>query len=416
MTIAPIIRASLLVSGFGLAIVLGGCAGHGQHTTDFKNKSEQRVSQIKAATQWDMAQQQFLSGDLEKALRSVEQSISLNQKVAKSHLLRGRILVEMGRLDESLESFDKAIELDEQAHEAHYYRGIVYERFNQFDRALESYTAASKADPTSSQYVIASAEMLIDQQKYEEAEALLNSNKANFQHNAGVRQTLGHIAMLKGEHARAAVLFGEAALLAPDDLSIIEDHARSLLAGGKHAEAERHLKRLLASKDYVDRRDVRYLHARALLELDRPVEAREILQSLVSAQDGNSDVHAWVELGSIALKLRDGHRLREAGQRLVALAPEREEGHVYLALWQRESGKLDEAAATLARAESLKGSTANPALLRGIVLTDLGRHGEAKKSFALAVSRDPKHAEARALLARSSAAAQGLAGVQTSDE
>ena len=50
-----------------------------------------------------------------------------------------------------------------------------------------------------------------------------NEAQANFPSSAGVRQTLGHIAMMKNDVKRAAELFNEARLLAPDDNGILED-------------------------------------------------------------------------------------------------------------------------------------------------------------------------------------------------
>ncbi|MBL8746564.1 MAG: tetratricopeptide repeat protein [Phycisphaerae bacterium] len=408
------VRASSLIAlPLGLLCILAaGCqSGHGQHTAEFKEQATQRMNGVKAATSFDMAQQQFLSGDLEKSLASIEQSIALNDKVARSHVLRGRVLIEMGRLEAALTSFNNAIALDEKNADAHYYSGIVYERFSNFDDAMQAYQRAAACDPTNPQFPIAAAEMLIDQERFDEAEAALTPAHSTFQHNAGIRQTLGHIASLRGNHERAAQYFGEAALLAPSDPSILEDQARSFMTLGRFGEAESTLRRLLAKQGGAARNDLQHLRARALMALDQPVEAREVLVKITSDATSSADAAVWIDLGNVALMLKDGYRLREAGQRLMAMTPRSAEGYLFMALWQRDSGKLDAAAKTLERAVALAPNDPMPALLRGMILADMGQSTAARQAFAEALRRDPTNQEAqRLMMGLNQTPATGLVG------
>lgn len=378
-------------------LALAACQGHGKHTQAFKNEAEARMNSVKAATSFDMAQQQFLSGDLEKSLKNIEQSIALNEKVARSHVLRGRVLIELGRLEAALGSLDAALALEEKNADAQYYKGIVHERFSQFGDALGCYKAAAEADPSNPQFAVAAAEMLVDEGRFDEAETLLSPNPSPFQHNAGVRQTLGHIASLRGDHVAAARHFAEALLLAPNDPSILEDLARARFALADHAEAESALRRLLMQPEHSGRADLQHLRARCLVALDRPVEAREILIHLASDQSSAGDADVWLDLGNVSLLLKDGFRLREAGQRLIALAPTRAEGYMFFALWQRDNGKPDAAAKTLERALARVPRDPAPAVLRGMILTDLGRADEARLAYSEALRRDPKNTQASRL-------------------
>ncbi|MEL6740178.1 MAG: hypothetical protein AAFP26_05950, partial [Planctomycetota bacterium] len=86
----------------GLSLTLGGCSGQGRYTREAVSQAEEKMSVIKAGTEWKMGEQAFLAGDLEKALRRVDASLSLNDTVTKSHVLRGRVLLEQGDLGESL--------------------------------------------------------------------------------------------------------------------------------------------------------------------------------------------------------------------------------------------------------------------------------------------------------------------------
>ncbi len=376
-----------------------GCQGHGSYTAEGVSLAQERMSQIKAGTTWDMARQQFLAGDLRKALSSVEQSLVANDNVPKSHALKGRILVELGELEGAVDSFKKALAIDPSFVEAHFYLGVVYERFQDTDAALEKFRAASALDPSNVQYVIAAAEMLMEQGRLEEAERMLQGERSRFEHNAGVRQTLGHIAMMRGDMHRAVELFSEARLLAPDESGIVEDLALSQIAAGRFAEAEYSIRKLLDRPENRGRRDLLHARARCLMRLDRPVDARAILLELTRDDKGEGDVEAWIDLGEVALVLGDMHRVRIVANRLRTIAPNRAEGHTMLAMAERREGDLESALESLSSALAINPSEPEAHLLRGLVLEEMGRSEAAAESFAKAAALDPQSKTAARLLA-----------------
>jgi tetratricopeptide (TPR) repeat protein len=393
--VAPLALAAAVLA------LAGGCSKpHGDYTGKFKQDAEGRMNRLKAGTDWDMAHQQFLSGDLDKALRNVEMSISRADDVAKSHLLKGRILLEMGRMEDAVACFDRSLELDPTLTESHYYKGVVYERFGSREEALASYQAASAQDPSNPQFVVAAAEMLMDMDRLEEARELLTSGSSDFEHNAGVRQTLGHIAMIEGKVDDAVRLFNEACLLAPDEPSLLEDLARAQIAARRFSEAEYSLRRLLAKDTDNTRRDLRHLQARCLIEIDRPVEARSILTDIVNDPQGANDVQTWSELGNIAVMLKDERRLRECATRLVAIAPDRQEGYFLMASWQRSKGNIKGAIASLDKAVERAHGDATPAIMRGVLYMELGMKPQAAQSFRVAMQTNPSDTRAQALLAQ----------------
>ncbi len=392
-------RQSTFLIGISGLLMLGGCVGHGQYTTEFKEQAQERMAQLKAGTQWDMAQQQFLSGDLKKALRSVEQSIAISDTVSKSHLLRGRILIEMGRLEDAVASIDRAIELKPEEAEPHYYRGIVFERFSKPEEALASYRAAIEKDPTDPQYLVAAAEMLVQLGQYDDARGLLEQGRADFQHNAGVRQTLGHIAMMQGDVPGAIANFNEACLLDPDDAALREDLAKAQFEAGQFADAEYSLRRTLEDKNYAGRTDLKLMHARTLVAIDRPVEARDILLSLSHDGRGSNDPKILAALGDVSARIGDYNRVRECATRLIGVSPNEAQGYVLLATFQREKGDLAAAVTTLDRAILLAGDDPSPALLQGLLYQRLNQPALAARSYTAALRADPRCAEAQARLA-----------------
>lgn len=390
MTTRPFARVALTLSLILAAGQLGACAGkHGKYTQAAKEKSVQRVNELKSMNEYQMARQQYLAGDLSKALTSIDRAITLNPGVAKSHVLRGRINIELGDMENATASLKRAEEIDAQNVEAQYYLGIVAERVSMTEEAQQRYLNAARLDPTNAQYVVAAAEMMIDRGLLDEAEGFLAQQASLLANNAGIRQTRGHVAMLRGDTEAACRFFHEARLLAPDDTVILEDLIRAQIAVGKFADAEFHLATLLKSKGFEDRRDLQTMRARCLLNLDRPIEAREMFVKLTQGDAGARDADAWIELGNLSYLLRDDRRLRDAALRVVALAPERHEGYTFRGLYHRRRGELEQALLWFDQAVERRGAEVHPLVLRGLLLEQLGRFDDARSSYAAALLQNP---------------------------
>ncbi len=405
--------ATLIAAG-----ALFGCnSGHGRHTSEGLAMAQQRLSGFKAGAEWDMAHQQYLSGELDKALRTVDKSISLNDSVAKSHTLRARILLEMGRLEDALESVRTARTIDPSFVDAHYFEGVLLERFSDYEGGLACFAQAASLDPSNAQYAVATAEMLIEMGRLDEAQRLLETSRSHYVHSAGVRQTLGHLAMMRSDPTKAADLFAEARLLAPDDAALAEDLARALIACERFGEAELLLARLL-SRDWnaapagvrsdptndrkpkpVDRRDLEHLRARCLIALDRPSEARNVLLGLTQGQEGAADGPAWIALGQVAYKLGDQHRMRIAANRAIALEPNRPEGRMLLAAYRLETGDLPGALRAAQEAMHQFPDDPGPRTLAAVVLREMGRDDDAAQTLAGALRLDPTNPHATSVLA-----------------
>lgn len=397
----PALRIAALAA---IVALLAGCAGgHGKYTQAHKDASEKKLGNMKSAALWDSARQSYLVGDLDKALASVDESIALNDQVAKSHILRGRIMLEMGQYDQAMASLAKGIALDPentagQNVEGQYYTGICHEQIGQKQDALDCFLKANELDPSNAQYAVAAAELMIDLGRVGGAEAFLLSRPSSYENDAGVKQTLGHIAVLKGEDDHACELFNEARLLAPDDLCLLEDLARAQLAAGHYAEAEYNFGKLLENKDNKDRRDLMHLQSRCLVEVDRPVDARGLLITLTSGDAGQKDIEAWIELGHVSYILGDSNRVKQCATRAVAIAPQRYEGYLLRALALRQEGDLVGAMAALNTAVSNRGTDTTPLVLRGLIAQQIGQTDIAQASFKDALAQDPSDTKVRDLI------------------
>lgn len=368
---------------------LGGCSGaQGNYTREGTSIAKERMSAMKSATEWEMGRQAFLSGDLDKAMRKVDASLSLNSNVVKSHVLKGRILIEQGELGQALKSLHTAETLDPMYADAHYYLGIVFERLNRPQEASEHFMTACELDDYSPGYAVAAAEMLVDMDRTEEARLYL-TNLPMSGDNAGMRQMLGHIALIQGNTEDAVRFFSQARLLAPDDGAIQEDLIRAQMLTGQYAAAELNIAALRKDKAGAARRDLMALHAEALLNVNRPVEARALYQELLADPSMVSEVGAWVGLGNSAYMVGDDRTLRRAASRVVSLDPTSHEGYALWALCHRRDGAFAKALTSVDQAILRNPEDASFHALRAMILSDLGRQGEAVQAAKTAARMEP---------------------------
>ncbi len=385
-------RRTPIIAAGGLAamVLLGpvGCSGQGNYTREGASVAKERMNAMKSATEWEMARQAFVAGDLEKALRKVDASLALNQNVVKSHVLRARIMIEKGELGQSLRSLHTAITLDPQDADAHYYLGVTFERLNRPEDAAEHFMTASEVDDYNPGHFGAAAEMLVDMNRTEEARQYLLGLPAT-EDNAGIRQMLGHIALIQGDPESAVRFFSQARLLAPDDQAIQEDLIRAQMQVGEYAAAELNIAAMRKGKVNATRRDLMQLHAEALMGVNRPVEARALYQELLADPNMVSDVQAWIGLGNASYLVGDQRTLRRAASRVVALAPTSFEGYALWALCHRRDGQFDKALASIDQAITRAPEDPSFHALRAMILADMDRTGEAVQAARRAAQLDP---------------------------
>ncbi|KAA0216748.1 MAG: tetratricopeptide repeat protein [Leptolyngbya sp. PLA3] len=386
----------LLAAGLVLA---PGCGGQGRYTREGSSLAKEKMNVMKSATEWEMSRQAFLAGDLEKALRKIDTSLEVNPSVAKSHVLKGRILLEMGEIGLAQRSFETAMAIQPDNVDAHYYNGLAFERLTKFEEALAQYRAAAALDTYNDQFVIAAAETLIDLERCPEAATELRQSPA-FDHSAGIRQTLGHVAQLQGNIDEAVAHFEAARLLAPDDMDILEDLTRAQYLHGDCPDAAYGLEILLKHVDYAGRRDLLRMQAECMLKLDRTADARQVYLKLTQDAAGAGDADAWIGLGNVSFVVNDMNTLRRSAARVVAIAPDRKEGYVLWTLLHR-AGKNPESALRSID-DAIVRDARDPTLqtMRALVLLDLGRPDAARVALDAALKLDPANAPAHAVLAR----------------
>lgn len=352
------IRSRVLLLVLSGGCCLAGCTPgeHGKFTNELREQSAQQTNRFRAATEWDIAQQHFQTGDLDSALEHTLNAARLDPENPLSRVLLTRIYIEKGEIASALSASQEGIEIQPALSDLWYYRAMAYERGRSLSLALECYKRAAELEPENPHYVLATAEMLIDLDRIQDARTYLLTRGEQVQYTPAFRATLGHITLMESDIDGAVQLIREASILAPDDDSIREDLARTLILAEQFSEAEPHIARLLDSRYGQNRRDLQVLHARCLLELRRPVDARRIALGLIANGGDRSDSDLWALVADVAITLQDNNLLYRAASRMIALEPSEEAGYLAMAMYHRRTGNMDRAyanaQAAVARSES----------------------------------------------------------------
>ncbi len=425
------IGASLAVAG---VMVVAGCTGPTKAGREARAEARGRMSLVNAQIEFDQARRAFEVGQFERAMRLVTTAIERSRNQPEFHLLQGRILLEEHRLEPALASFERSINLLQADGKtptsqqpllarAHYFSGIVQQRWSNYQRAYERYQAAADSDDSNVQYPLAAAEALIALERYDDADALMRSVMTRFEHNAALRHLLGQIALLQNDPERAVALLGEARLLNPDDLFLLEELARAQFSAemfGRCEESLRLLERLSAAEQakeagkgenqvVIQRADLLHMKARCLVMTGRTTDARRCYLELTQLTAGQ--VEPWIEFGAVAFEVGDMRNLATAASRVIALGPDRWEGPFLQALYElrmnatldvRDDAALERAARLLRqaarRSEQTGDSSPIPHLLLGRVLEQRGDNEGALAAYTQAKRIDPNDRHAHAFI------------------
>lgn len=393
------------------ALLILAVSGCGMPTKqEVVNNAETRWKQMRSTLMLQMAEQQFATGDLDQAERSLRDAMAVDATNSQLYVLAGRIALERGQLERAYHLLTQAIELGPKRSDGYYYQAIVLQRWQRYDAALEQYGQAHRLQADNVNYLLAMGEMLVTIGRLDEAQALFESKLIYFDQNAAIRLALAQIHMMRQQPDRAVAYFREASVLQPDELPIREDLAFAQLSAGQAAEAVQTLLDLTRRPEYADRGDIERLLAQAYMEAGRPDEARAIYLRL--GRRNPSDVDAWIGLARAAWTMDDVSSTLYASDRIIRLAPHRHEGFLLAGMSLQRKQQWSEAAGMYDRAVQLKPGDAELVLLRGVTRQQSGQRDLAMADYRMALKLAPDNHRAERLLAQ----AQGVQGLAAADE
>ncbi|GAA6040771.1 hypothetical protein JCM8097_003289 [Rhodosporidiobolus ruineniae] len=117
--------------------------------TLFSESLEQGIStpEGKAAALNMRATFRFIMSDAEGALKDLDEATTVAPNAAQSWVKKASVHMELGRPDDAMKDFDRALEIDPQNADVFYHRGQVYFITGEYDRAMSEYRRSSELDP-----------------------------------------------------------------------------------------------------------------------------------------------------------------------------------------------------------------------------------------------------------------------------
>jgi tetratricopeptide (TPR) repeat protein len=362
----------IVVSLLGTVILAAGC---NTYRKQVREEASDRVNLFNTQLTYDQAEQAFETGQLERALTSIDAAIARFDKAPAYHILRGRILLEMHQLDSAIGSFEKAHELDDQMAEPLYFKGIVLQRWSRDAEAFEAYRAAFACDTENVQYLLAASETLVAMSRFDDATALIEEYLMQFEYNSALRHLLGQIAMMQHDYPRAVDHLAQARLLRPEDMLLLEELAWAQYSAGLFSDCQYSVRQLRALESDA-RIDLMMLEGRCLAHMERSLEARELFRQVLKRQSGN--VAAWVEYGAVSWDVDDYTRVDQAGEQLIARAPDRFEGYLYRGLAAMHRQDMRDAIRFFRKATDRSDASPVPFLLLGRAYEQAGQDEQAR--------------------------------------
>ena len=396
-------RPTFAVASLLMGVLLMGCASQEVHEENVKDANA-RWWALKSDIAMQMAEDQFNSGQLGQAQKTIEEAMGRDRENPGLWLMGGRIALEESKLETAYQRLNRSIEFGEplegyditEKAKPYYYQGIINQRWQRYERAQESYALAYERDPENVSYFVAKVEMMLHLDQLQEAVAELEDKSGYFDQNPTVRALLGHVYRRLGNDAKAATWFKQAAMLAPQDMKLKEEVARSQHAVGRYNEAISGLSELTKSDYGRKRADLFRLLAESYVSIDKLHEAKGVYAELTRL-DRTSTLD-WSKLGELAYRLGEEGQALQAANRLTNLAPDHYKGYLLAGMVWNRQGQLDRALGLFDRAADLAPNLTTPLIMRGIALQKNNKPGAAADAYKQALTINPDDARAKYLL------------------
>ncbi|MDA1261489.1 MAG: tetratricopeptide repeat protein [Planctomycetota bacterium] len=350
----PRIVLSSVFLVFTLASAMFGCGGPTKTGLEARRVAADRFNRVGGAVASDQAKQALDAGQFKDALTHIDRVVVGFPTDPKARLLRGRIVLEMGRLELAMTEFKNAAELDPSCAECLYYQGVVSQRWGRDEDAMKQYSAALTIEPTSTHYLLAQAETLLVLGRIEDAKTLIEDMSCHFEFSSALAHLRSEISSAEDDHAQAlrfmelAVTLASNPTIYQEDLAHIAFHAK---------EWDRCLIALSTlPKKTTEREDIMRMRARCLAMTGRALEARDLLVEFESSATGKQEgitLDHDLALGYIAWMVGDLERTDVCARRLMGRNPKVCDGYLLKGMVFERQGDFTNAVKFLTKAAEL---------------------------------------------------------------
>ena len=213
---------------------LTGCQNH--HDSE-KTAAMERWNSARVQLAIKMARQQLETGQLAKAVVTVNQVVAMAPDNPDGHLIAGQIYLEQGRISLAINSLNRCLTLDSSNAQAQYHLGTVYERWKDLGQAYVHYDKASEMLPSQANYLRAVLEIQISRGNIRQAINRLNRHMEIVRNDVSLCLIAGEMYTAIEMHDKAVKMYQWARNMSPEVVKINESLAFSLHRVGRAKEA-----------------------------------------------------------------------------------------------------------------------------------------------------------------------------------
>ena len=287
--------------------------------------------------------------DLLQAVALFEDSIGRDATFSASHLYLGVARVAQGRAGQAEEALREAVKLRPDNETAHVALAKLYLAQHKSSEAEHEAWQALRSNPSNPEAALLAGDALTQAKNWTKAEGVYGEIVRQLP-----GQPIGYVKLavlrnMQGQPAEAATLFSQALSHAPDDLVILQDYLRALLASKQDPEAERVLHAQLAKAPRDP--NVWRLAGRHYVALHQLEQAEKAFRKAVDLAPGAALAH--YELGQLYLFERNLSAAGSAFQVALKKEETNSEFHTALGMTLASQEQVDAANAHYRRAVQL---------------------------------------------------------------
>ncbi|MHC4572811.1 MAG: tetratricopeptide repeat protein [Planctomycetota bacterium] len=379
------LRKAIVVMVTAVLAAGAGCESH----AEARKAAQERWGRTSARIKLAQAQQQYDSGKYEQAAKTVRQCIDADPKMAKAHLLFGKLLLAQGKTEDAENELQVSLELNKGLHEGWYWLGVAAHEGRNYVGALENYKKALALEPTNVDYILAVAEIQVARDNCPAAIDLLTHKMAALPRDVSLKVAAADLMLRVGRKQRAIGLYRQAMLMTHGDQDIAEALGFCYLLSGKWSEAAELFNGLVNDCEDESRRKL-YLRMAATCSMNSAQYDRAITCYGKLSVEERKNPEIWVRMGQAALGAGMIKRALMCGQKAVALRPGYPDAIALTGCAQYASGNYAAAAAGFEKIAVDKEDGEFYLLMLGRCYEQLGQTKRAERAYKKALEINPR--------------------------
>ena len=378
--------------------VLAGCD---YELSNSREEATARHHSARAQMAYSVASEHLNVGQLDEACVKAQDALALQEDFHEARMLLAKVYIEQGRYKLACTELQMVREAMPDSAEVVYLLAVAQEKQGRLEEALDNYRLACALEDSNIHAAMAVGEVLATMGKLRQAQAHVESYLPQVEAEPGMYELAGRLAVMLGEHDKAATFYQEASDLDYKNVRYKESLGHALFHSGQYRQAVNTLSELVESPHYEPTALLYTMMGDCYMALKSPRNARDSYRSACELKA--DDPGLWSNLAKASLEMGDVSRALRASGEALQLRSDHLNAALIRGYAQLRDGRVSEAVKTLRNASADHPRDAMVRCLLGRSLAAAGRPGQARECYKTALWLEPDNQLARKLLNSSSA-------------